>query len=222
MPSVSSTVEGISTDNIAPAVFIKLGPIEGNVYYVADTYKPYTIDGNDYTNLGSFLSMTDFQDEVRVNNGELGIVFSGIPSEVDYIDLILNTKIKGAPIEIFRGFIEANGNLAGGTVTRRYKGIITNFALDEDREQFGMDTVTRVTLTCSNINRILENNLSGRKTNGAGMKKYFPNDLSWDRTQTLMNTQFDFGKNYPEGTTGSAGASGGRNGAGNTGENEQR
>jgi len=214
MPSVSSTVEGISTDNIAPAVFIKLGPIEGNVYYVADTYKPYTIDGNDYTNLGSFLSMTDFQDEVRVNNGELGIVFSGIPSEVDYIDLILNTKIKGAPIEIFRGFIEANGNLAGGTVTRRYKGIITNFALDEDREQFGMDTVTRVTLTCSNINRILENNLSGRKTNSAGMKKYFPNDPSWDRTQTLMNTQFDFGKNYPEGTTGSSGG-----GSGNSGSN---
>jgi hypothetical protein len=60
----------------------------------------------------------------------------------------------------------------------------------------------------------LENNLSGRKTNGAGMKKYFPNDPSWDRTQTLMNTQFDFGKNYPEGTTGSSGG-----GSGNSGSN---
>jgi len=206
----------VGATNIQAVLFIKLGPIEGTTYYVANTYKPYTVDGNSYTALGSFMGLTDIKDELRVSNGDVGVSFSRIPTDQDYISLVLNSKVKGAPIEISRGFIAADGSLEGNTVYRRFKGVIHNYGITESRPQFSDEAFHSVTLQCSNINSILENKIAGRKTNEQGMKEYYPTDGSWDRVATLMSTAFDFGKGYGENTTGSAGGGGG-GGGGNRG-----
>ena len=204
----------VGATNIQAVMFVKLGPIEGTTYYIANTYKPYTVDSNSYTALGSLVGLTDIKDELRVSNGDVGVVFSGIPTDQDYVSLVLNSKVKGAPIEIMRGFIAADGSLEGGTVYTRFKGIIHNYSISESRTQFSQDAYHSVTLQCSNINSVLENKVSGRKTNEQGMKEYYPNDSSWDRVATLMSTAFDFGKGYGDNTTGSAGGGGGTGGGG--------
>lgn len=211
---MATTITPVQGDNIQSVLFIKLGPIEGNVYYVANTYKPYTVGSDSYTALGSLMGLTEIKDELQVSNGDIGVVFMGIPTDQDYVSLVLNSKVKGAPIEISRGFIQNDGTLLGGTVYRRFKGIINNFAITEDREPFSQETFHTVTLQCSNINAILENRVAGRKTNEKDMKAHYPNDSSWDRTATLQSTAFDFGKGYGENTTGSSGG-----GSGNSGSN---
>lgn len=209
----TSIPEVVGATNIQAVMFVKLGPIEGTTYYIANTYKPYTIDGNSYSAVGSLVGMTDIKDELRVSNSDIGVVFSGIPTDQDYISLVLNSDVKGAPIELMRGFIAADGSLENNTVYTRFKGIIHNYSIQESRVQFSKDAYHSVTLQCSNINTILENKIAGRKTNEAGMKEYYPNDSSWDRVATLMSTAFDFGKGYGTNTTGSAG-SGGSSGGG--------
>ena len=175
--------------NIQSVLFINVGPIEGSVYYVADTYKDYTVNGNVYTGVGSLVGLTDISDEVRISSGDVGITLSGIPTDEDWIDIILNSKIKGAPVEIFRGFLDADGDLTpSATVYRRFEGIINNYGITENVEQLSQERFHSVTLFCSNINSILEKKISGRKTNKEGMREYFPNDGSWDRVATLMST----------------------------------
>ncbi len=204
--------------NIQTVIFVKLGPIEGNVYYVANTYKPYTVGGNSYTALGSLVGLSDIQDELRVSNGDVGVVFSGIPTDQDYVSLVLNSKIKGAPIEIMRGFVDSDGELEGGVAYTRFKGIIINTAISETRPMFGEDTFHTVTLQCSNINSILENKISGRKTNQTSMHQFFPTDDSFNRTAILQSTAFEFGKGYGDVADGSAGSGGG----GNSGNDKRR
>lgn len=199
----------VGATNIQTVMFIKLGPIEGTTYYVANTYKPYTVNGQEYTALGSLTGLTDIKDELRVSNGDIGVVFSGIPTDQDYVSLVLNSKVKGAPIEIMRGFIQADGSLEGNTVYTRFKGIITNYSISESRTQFSEDTYHSVTLQCSNVNSLLEKRVAGRKTNKEGMRNVYPTDGSWDRVATLMSTAFEFGKGFGQETTGSAGSGGG-------------
>jgi len=203
----------VGATDIQTVMFIELGPIEGTTYYIANTYKPYTIGTTTYTALGSLVGMTNIKDELRVSNGDIGVVFSGIPTDQDYVNLVLNSKVKGAPIKISRGFIDNNGNLEGNTVYTRFNGIIHNYSISESREQFSTETYHSVTLQCSNINTILENRIAGRKTNEQGMKAYYPNDNSFDRVATLMSTAFDFGKPANSNGTGSAGS--GRGGGNN-------
>jgi len=198
----------VGATNIQSVIFVELGPIEGTTYYIANTYKPYTVGSNSYTALGSLVGLTDIKDELRVSNADIGIVFSGIPTDQDYISLVLNSKVKGAPIKISRGFIDANGDIVGNTIYTRFKGIIHNYSISESRTEFSKDAYHSVTLQCSNINSILENKVAGRKTNEQGMKEYFSTDSSWDRVATLMSTAFDFGKGYGDNTTGSAGGGG--------------
>ena len=198
----------VGATNIQAVMFIKLGPIEGTTYYLANTYKPYTVDGNSYTALGSLVGLGEISDELRVSNGDIGVVFTGIPTDQDYVNLVLNSKVKGAPIEIMRGFIDTDGSLTGGVAYTRFKGLIINTAISETRPMFSEDTFHTVTLQCSNINSILEDKISGRKTNGVSMKQYYATDKSWDRTAVLQSTAFEFGKGYGDTATGSAGGSG--------------
>lgn len=206
---MSTNIPAVQGDNIQTVLFVTLGPIEGNVYYVANTYKPYTVNSNSYTALGSFMGLTDIKDELRVSNGDVGLTFNGIPTDQDYVSLVLNSKVKGAPVQIDRGFIQSDGTLLNSTVYTRFKGIINNYSISESREPFSKETYHTVTLQCSNINAVLENRVAGRKTNEEGMKEYFATDGSWDRVATLMSTAFDFGKGYGENATSGGGGSGG-------------
>ena len=204
---MATPITSVQGDNIQAVLFIELGPIEGTTYYIANTYKPYTVDGNSYTALGSLMGLSSITDELRVSNGDIGVTFMGIPTDQDYVSLVLNSKVKGAPIKIKRGFIEADGSLS--SIYLRFSGIINNYGISETRTQFSEDTYHSVTLQCSNINNILEQRFSGRRTNNQDMTKLYPNDNSWDRTAVLQSTAFDFGKGYGENTTGSAGGGGG-------------
>ena len=204
---MATPITSVQGDNIQAVLFIELGPIEGTTYYIANTYKPYTVDGHSYTALGSLMGLSSITDELRVSNGDIGVTFMGIPTDQDYVSLVLNSKVKGAPISIKRAFIEADGSLSA--IYLRFKGIINNYGISETRSQFGEDTYHSVTLQCSNINNILEQKFSGRRTNNQDMTKLYPNDNSWDRTAILQSTAFDFGKGYGENATGSAGSGGG-------------
>jgi hypothetical protein len=58
---------------------------------------------------------------------------------------------------------------------------------------------------------VLENKVTGQRTNGTDRNRFYPTDISFDRVKTLQNTSFDFGKKYVGGNGyGGGGGGGGR------------
>ena len=167
-------------------------------YYLSTNRRPLTFGGRVFNALGWLLQVSEIQSDLKTNNADLNIALSGVPE--DLISTVLTAPIKGGQVSVARAF-QKGGNLQAYP---RYYGIITNFAIEEQDDYLARDRTYTVTITCANINTLMENTVSGQRTNGSDRKKYFPGDISFDRCKDLQNVNFDFGKKY----TGGSGYSG--------------
>jgi hypothetical protein len=153
------------------------------------------INGDTYVGLGKLLSVSGSSSELRSTSGEITIGISGVPDSA--ISDIVNSSIKGNPVKITRGLFNAtNGNFLSavtGNPVNRFVGYVNNITLEEE---FDIDTRTSsntVLLTCASNVDILNNKISGRKTNPASQKKFYSTDISMDRVPSLESSYFDFG-----------------------------
>jgi len=126
-----------NTPAISSAEFVKLtifndfaDPTDTTVYTFSSAYKPEIIDGQSYTPLGGMLAVGSQNRDLRVTSGDTIIALSGIGS--DNIFLVLGTKIRGSEVLISRGFYNDQGIL--GNSYTRFRGIITSYGIEEDRE----------------------------------------------------------------------------------------
>lgn len=196
---MATPITAVQTNNISHGLFIDLD-LNGNVYYISNVYKPITIDGNSYTELGAFLGIGEIRDDLKASGADIQISLTGIPSNENYVDLILSYPIKGGSVIIRRAFFDTTTlQPISGQVFERYKGIITNFSIDETENFLEGDLVYTITVSCANTNTILANKISGQRTNGSDRNKFYPGDISFDRVKALANTGFDFGKPYTGG-----------------------
>ena len=217
---MSTTITPVQSDHIVSILLIDL-TLDGTTYYISNAYKPVTFNSNTYTQLGSFLNVETLTEDIRTTNGDIGLTLSGIPSEADYINLVLTTKIKGGSVVIKRGFMSKDDlELDTSQVYTRFKGIITNFNISEDTAILERQNTNSVTITVANTNSILEQRISGQRTNPEDRKRLFPNDQIFDRTPELVNLHFDFGKPFVGG--GNYGGGGGRGGGGGGGGGNRR
>lgn len=213
---MSTTITSVQNDQISHAMFVDL-QIGGNVYYLSTAYKPYTIDSNTYNELGSFLSIADFSDDIKQTEGDVTLSLSGIPSNEDYVAQILAEPIKGGNVTIKRGFFNvANSEIQTDQVFTRYKGVITNFQVQDNAERINNEETATISVITSSINTVLKNKISGQRTNPEERKRIVAGDKIFDRVPTLYNTQFDFGADY----VGSSGGRGGGRGGGGGGRHD--
>jgi len=160
----------------------------------SDSLTTRTINEEEYLPLGSLMSVSSSSSELRVSGGNLNISISGVPDSS--IAEIVNSKIKGCPVRIYRLFsnpttgevIDIEGNPSG-----RYRGFINNFSLTEELDNGTRTATNTITLVCASSVDVLQNKITGRKTNPSSQKKFFPNDLSMDRVPNLENATFNFG-----------------------------
>ena len=103
---MTTQITAVQTENISHAVFVDL-EINGTTYYISTAYAPITISGNTYTELGALLQIGELSDDLKTTNGDVTLSLSGVPSEADYMGLVLNTPIKGGRVTIRRGFFDA-------------------------------------------------------------------------------------------------------------------
>ena len=205
---MATSIPAVQGDHISSCLLINL-TLGATTYYITSAYKPVTYDGNTYTELGSLLQVSSVQEDIRATNGDISVTLCGIPSEQNYLSLILTTPIKGGEIEVYRGFYNTiTHELDTSEVYLRFSGIITNFAIQEDFT--ATKTLTNsVTVTCASINSLLETRISGQRTNPDDRARLYPNDLVFSRVPELYNISFDFGKEYTSGGGGYGGGGGG-------------
>lgn len=160
----------------------------------SDMLIPYTINSEEYTGLGKLMSITSSSSELRVSGGELTITLSGIPNTA--IAEIVNSKIKGSPVRIYRALFDANTNQllsVSPNPLGRYRGFVNNYSLNEDYDADSRTASNTLVLVCASSVDVLQNKIAGRKTNPESQKRYYPTDLSMDRVPALENSTFDFG-----------------------------
>lgn len=172
------------------------GSFSQQILRFSDLNESFTINGEVYLGLGNFLSISGSRSEIYASNGELNIGLSGIPNSA--IAEIVNSKIKGSPVRIYRALRNVTtGQLLNlGTVSNpmgRYRGFVNNYTLTETWDSDARTSSNILNLTCASSVDVLERKTAGRKTNPASMKLFFPNDVSFDRVPNLENTTFDFG-----------------------------
>jgi len=199
------------TFNIKHAMLIDL-QLDSNVYYISSAWKPVTFNSQTYTELGAFLSVSAFTEDIKTTNGDITLSLSGIPSNENYLQEVLSTEIKGGEVTVYREFFDGDYGLSASNVFQRFKGIITNFAVEETENILQGELTSTIGVTCASINTILDNKIAGQRTAPADRRKYFTNDQTFDRVPDLQNIQFDFGREYAHGGGyGGGGGGGGMN-----------
>lgn len=209
---MATPITSVQADNISHALFLDV-QIGANVYYMSSAYKPITIGSNTYNELGTFLTIDDFSDNIRQTQGDIALSLSGIPSEEDYMAQILAEPIKGGNVTIQRAFFDLTTNeIIPGQVFTRYKGIITNFSVQDDASRIQNQETMSITIMTSSINSVLKEQITGQRTNPEERKRLYPGDRVFNEIPNLYNTAFDFGKEYVAGGGGYGGGGGGGGG----------
>jgi len=219
---MSTIIPEVDTERrIEYGVLIDL-TLDATTYYVSNCYKEIVYDGHTYQALAGFLTVSDIQNNISNANDEVQVTLSAIPAS--YIAATIDTQIKGGEINIYRVFFDyATQEVITNAVYRRFTGIISNYSVQEDITTTGQspDVSHTITIIASSIMGVLENKVSGRRTNQEDYQIVWPElgnsatDPSMNRVEALFNSSFDFGKPYK----GSAASSvGGNNGGGNQSE----
>lgn len=184
-----------ASSNAVGTYFTATGAGSGNgtasnvtVITASTSYANETIDGNVYSALGGLLQVGTQNRNLRVTSGDTTISLSGIGGNSIYT--VLDTKIRGSELEILRGFYN-NNNVLTNTYPR-FRGIVTTYAVSEDRE--GQDDNFTVSINASSYKIVLQNRIAGRKTNKESWQFFNPTDISMNQVYSISGVQFDFGQ----------------------------
>lgn len=208
---MSLTIPALNSSSILHGLLIKI-TVNATDYFIANTYGPVTWNGDTYLGLGHFIGMNELQDDLRATNNAIQISLSGIPKDPgeaglgaynSYIQLILNTNIKGSRVKIYRAFFDTTTReLLADQVSLRFSGYVSNYTLTDGIDQKAKSATNTVVLQCASVNAILEKRIAGRRTNSTDQKNLYPADTSMDRVVVISRTSFDFGKPYVAPSTG--------------------
>jgi len=190
IPEVADSPPRINTaEFIKLTVFNEYGNVANtNVYTFSSAYRAEVIDGVTYLPMGGLLAVGVQNRDLRVTSSDTTIALSGISG--NNIPLVLGTKIRGSEMEIIRGFYDDNYELAN--TYPRFTGIITNYAILNDRED--IDDNFTVSVSASSYRTIFENRVAGRYTNQESWQTYSPGDNSMNNVYSIAGRTFDFGK----------------------------
>jgi hypothetical protein len=209
---MATTIAEVQGESISPITLIDL-QLGANVYYISSNWKPVTVDGNNYSELGAFLSVSNIDDNLKYNANDLALTLSGIPSGQDYLRQILDNPVKGGNVTLKRAFVDSSTMELKSGVYTRFKGVITNYKIDEQVNILSKQMDYAVTVTLASQLTVLSEKITGQRTNPEDRKRLFSADKSFNRVPILFNTAFDFGKEY----TGGGGGYGRGGGPGNGG-----
>lgn len=190
-----TTINAVTGSQINHAEFVKL--TVGNaatVYTFCNAAAPITVGGITFANLGALLNVGDVQRDIKATSDDMTIALTGI--DPTNVGIILGNDIKGSLVEVWRGFFDSNNQIITTPTTqffKRYQGIINSVSITEDFNSEARTRIATCSISCSSMRRILENRLSGVKTNKNNWQFIYSGDTSMNRVSEISNTYFDFG-----------------------------
>lgn len=190
---MATTMTALNSASIRHAEFVRLN-VDGTYYTFCNAAAPITVNSITFTALGALLGLSDVQRDIKATSDDLTISLTGI--DTNYVALILSSDIKGSIVEVWRGFLDSNNQIITSPTQqffKRYQGIVNNVSISENFNEQARTRVATCSISCASFRLILENRMSGIKTNPISWKQFYPNDTSMDRTPVIQNQYFDFG-----------------------------
>lgn len=190
-----TTINAVTGSQINHAEFVRM--TVGNpstVYTFCNAGAPITVSGITFSNLGALLNVSDVQRDIKATSDDMTIALTGIDPAV--VGIILGNQIKGSLVEVWRGFFDSNNQIITTPTTqffKRYQGIINSVSITEDFNSEMRTRIATCSVSCSSMRRVLENRLSGVKTNKNNWQFIYAGDTSMNRVAEISNTYFDFG-----------------------------
>jgi hypothetical protein len=175
-------------------MFVKLDIPDYDILTFSDYHKSYTLNGTTYQGLGQLLSISDTASSLRATGQELTISISGVPD--GNIADVLTTPIKGSSLTILRAFFDSTTgallSIAGNPVGK-FNGVISNYTIADDLGEGDRTGSLTITFVATNVVDLLNNKVTGRRTNPLDEKEFYPTDQSFDRVPSLAQSNFNFG-----------------------------
>ena len=197
----------LDSPQIRQAEFVRL-TMPSNTYTFCNAAGAITVNGITFSGLGSLLQISDIQRDIKSTSDDLTVSLTGIDST--NISIVLSSDIKGSIIEIWRGFLDSNNQIITSPTQqffKRYQGIINNIGISEDFNDKLRTRVATCTVACASFKTVLQNRISGIRTNPLQWQKLYPNDTSMNRVPAITAQYFDFGKEPMRNTQSTTGAS---------------
>lgn len=185
------TTDLSSYASIATAFFVRLDVEDLGVLCFSNYYKDFVIGSDNYNALGSLMNLSDTTSELKLSDKEITITLSGIPTT--NIDSVLDYNMKGSSVEIYRGIFNAQTGASIVSPVGKFKGLVNNFALQEEYQEGSKDSSVTILLTCTSIVGTLRKKRAGRFTNPTDHRRFFPTDAGMDRVPNLIKSNFNFG-----------------------------
>ena len=160
----------------------------------SDYSRDITLNSELYQGLGKLLGVTATTSEISPSAGSITVTLSGIPNTS--ISEIVNSRIKGSPIQIYRAIFNATTNQLlniAGNPAGRFFGVVNNYTIDEQYDYASRTSSNTLVLDCASTVDFLSNKVSGRRTNPTSMKSFYSSDVSMDRVPNLVGANFNFG-----------------------------
>lgn len=190
--------------HIRTAVYVKMEiaeywngtAFEEQIIGFSDDYADLVFDNVLYTALGNLMSVTSTFSDLESTSDTVTIVLSGIPNRS--IEEIVKSKIKSAPVTIYRGFFNADGSVINDldidNLLLRFEGYVNNYSLQEDWDAETRTASNTIAIDVGSKVDVLQRKVSGRKTNPVNMARYYPSDKSFDNVPALVDQKVNFGQ----------------------------
>jgi hypothetical protein len=187
-----------NTSTIRYADFVRM-TTPSATYRFATTPTAITVPAVDalpFTALGQLVKVGNATRDIKSTANETTVTLVGIDPTM--LALVLGTEIKGAQLEMWHGFFNANGELltTGGTggLYQFFNGYVNSFGISEQWYEEVRGYLGAITVSASSIQLILQNRLAGRYTNNNSWQFYAPNDTSMNRVAFIQTINYAFGK----------------------------
>lgn len=167
------------------------GSYTSEILTFSDHDTAFTIDSQTYTPLGALLNVSTSSSELRPSSNTVTLTLSAIPESA--ITEMMYSKIKGAPVKIYRAYFNATTGVQIGTTVGRFIGSVNNISFDEEYDVLTRTASNTLQIECASNVDVLSRKVSGRRTNPDSMKSFYPSDTSFDRVPNLKDSTFNFG-----------------------------
>lgn len=185
-------------NSIGSALLIEISVPGEPVTYFSTYWRDLTIGDVTYTGLGSLLSITATQNDLRVTEQSLTIGISGLVS--DNVQLVRSSPVRGSPIVIKRYVFDPVTGVGldiADNPTGRFHGIIANWSMEFTASNQDRSGEVNIILECASTVSIMANKIAGRRTNGEDQRRLYPTDFCFDRVANLADSNIDFGVPRP-------------------------
>lgn len=154
-----------------------------------------SIDSQPFTGLSQLVKINSAQRDIKSTANETTVTLVGIDTSM--LALVLGSNIKGAFIEMWHGFFDANGVLittSGTTLYQYFTGYINSFSISEQYSEEIRAYTGAITVSAASIQLILQNRVAGRYTNDNSWKFFNSTDTSMNRVNFIQTINYQFGK----------------------------